>query len=48
MFTVHNWQFIEERFVPSKTFATETEAWAYVRSQIDAGKDRSRFKVEQA
>lgn len=46
MFTVHNWQFIEQRFVPSKTFATEAEAWAHVRSQIAAGKDMSRLRVE--
>lgn len=48
MFTVHNWQFITERFVPSKTFPTEAEAWAYVHEQIEAGKDRSRFRVVPA
>ena len=46
MFTVWNWQFIEERFVPSKTFATAGEAWAYVKAQIASGKDMSRFRVE--
>lgn len=46
MFTVYNWQFITEKFVPSRTFSTEAEAWSFVREQIEAGKDRSRFRVE--
>lgn len=37
MFTVYNWQFITEQFVPSRTFSTEAEAWAFVREQIEAG-----------
>lgn len=48
MFTVWNWQFVTERFVPSKTFSTEAEAWAYVKVQIASGKDMSRFRVEPA
>ena len=48
MFIVQHWQFITEQFAPAKSFATEAEAWAYVQAQIDAGKDRSRFRVERS
>lgn len=45
-FVVYRWQFIEHRFVPAKVFATSTEAWGYVRHQIEElGKDMSRFRV---
>ena len=46
MFTVYSWQFITEQFVPSRTFTTKAEAWAYVKAQIASGKDMSRFRVE--
>lgn len=45
IFTVHTWRFIEHRFLPACSFDTQDEAWTWVREQIDAGKDMSRFRV---
>ena len=45
VYTVHTWRFIEYRFLPASTFDTSAEAWAWVREQMDLGKDISRFRV---
>jgi hypothetical protein len=44
-FNVEGWQFIEQRFTPRLVAVSEQEAWAYVKAQIDAGKDIGRFRV---
>lgn len=46
-FTVWRWQFVQQQFAPAGTFSTESEAHAFVRREMEGGKDISRFRVHR-
>jgi len=45
LYTVHHWQFITQEFLCATRPMSLSAAWAYVRAQIEGGKDMSRFRV---